>query len=238
MISAVFTAIFLSFFASAVILNYKLGRMLNLTFASLFTLGAYLYLAVEELSVLASLLAGFLVGAILSKLTERLSVGEATVVSLGFAIAIEELLRILFRSAYYQIVEASYLEFYGETLEIHEILNAAVLSSLLVVFGLILNSRRGLELKFMEEDWELAEIYGVRTERIRLIAVSLSSALVCLNGALLSPTHILHPAMGWSVMVVAVIVASLAAAAGNTFRKYAATFPIALAYSILVGWLP
>lgn len=152
MISAVFTAIFLSFFASAVILNYKLGRMLNLTFASLFTLGAYLYLAVEELSVLASLLAGFLVGAILSKLTERLSVGEATVVSLGFAIAIEELLRILFRSAYYQIVEASYLEFYGETLEIHEILNAAVLSSLLVVFGLILNSRRGLELKFMEED--------------------------------------------------------------------------------------
>lgn len=62
--------------------------------------------------------------------------------------------------------------------------------------------------------------------------------MVCLNGALLSPTHILHPAMGWSVMVVAVIVASLAAAAGNTFRKYAATFPIALAYSILVGWLP
>jgi len=238
MISAVFTAIFLSFFASAVILNYKLGRLLNLSFASLFTLGAYLYLSAGELSVLAALLAGFLAGALLSKLTEKLSVSEATVVSLGFAIGIEEVIRILFRSAYYQIVEASYLELYGEALEVHEILNAAILASILVFFGLMMSSKRGLELKFMEEDFELAEIYGVRTRRIRLIATSFSSALVCMTGALLSPTHAIHPAMGWGVLVVAVIVAFLASAVGDAFSKYAATFPIALIYSTLVGWLP
>ena len=117
-------------------------------------------------------------------------------------------------------------------------LNAVFLVFLLTIFALIMNSRRGLELKFMEEDWELAEIYGVRTERIRLIAVSVSSALVCMTGALLSPTQAIHPAMGWSVVVVAVIVAALSSAVGNALRKYAATFPIALAYSLLVGWLP
>ncbi len=238
MISAVFTAIFLSFFASAVILNYKLGRMLNLSFSSLFTLGAYLYLIAGEISIMTSLLAGFLIGALLSKLTEKLSVSEATVVSLGLAIGVEELIRILFRSAYYQVVGASYLEVYGEALEVHEILNAAVLTILFIIFGLILNSRRGLELKLVEEDWELAEIYGVRTGRIRLVAVSVTSAFVCMTGALLSPIHAIHSAMGWSVMVVAVIVATIASVVGNTFRKYAATLPIALAYSLFVGWLP
>ena len=236
MISSIFSAIFLSFFASAVILNYKVGRLLNLSFASIFTAGAYIFLSVNSTTaILLAFFAGFAVGAAISKITESLSAGEATIVSLGFGIAIEEAIRLTCRSSYYQIVEASYINLLGEAVSVHEVWNSILLISLLLVFATILISRRGLELKFVEDDWELAEMYGVDTSRIRFLVIVISSGLICVSGAILSPTQPLHPSMGWSIMIVAVIIAALATSTGDAgLRKYALTLPTALAYAFIL----
>ncbi|WP_290595938.1 MULTISPECIES: ABC transporter permease subunit [unclassified Archaeoglobus] len=240
MISALLTAIFLSFFASVVILNYKIGRVLNLSFASIFTLGAYLYFSFSPLSaLLLALISGGIMGAIVSAATRKLSVAEATIVSLGFAIAIEEFLRLFYRTSYYQVMETSYVELLGEAVSIHEVLNGAMLAMLFLTFAAILLSRRGFELKFVEDDWELAEMYGIDTSKIRYLTISISSSFICLSGAVLAPTQSLSPSMGWNSMVTAVIIAAIAASAGNVgLRKYVLTLPIALAYTAILRWLP
>ncbi len=237
MISTLLTAIFLSFFASTVLLNYKVGKILNLSLASVYTLGAYLLLATQSIVLAApiSFLLGLGVGVIVSKATERLSVGEGTVVSLGFAIGIEEILRISFRSSYYQILETSYIQIFGESVDVHEVYSSVTLLVLLGVFAALLNSSKGLEIRFVEEDQELAEIYGVNTGRIRDASIGLSSGFVCLTGSILAPAQPLDPAMGWSVIVVSVIIAALAVTASG-FRKYLITFPIAFLYLLVQGW--
>ncbi len=237
MISTLLTTIFLSFFASAVLLNYKVGKILNLSLASVYTLGAYLLLATQSMVLAAplSFLLGLVIGVIVSKTTEKLSVGESTVVSLGFAIGIEEILRISFKSSYYQILETSYVSIFGEAVDVHEVYSSALLLLLLGIFAILLKSPKGLEIRFVEEDQELAEIYGVNTSRIRDASIGLSSGFACLTGSLLAPAQPLDPTMGWSVIVVAVIIATLAVTASG-FRKYLATFPIALLYLVVQGW--
>lgn len=237
MISAIFTAIFLSFFASAILLNYKVGKILNLSLASIYTLGAYLLLATQSLIFAApvSLIFGILIGMMVSRTTETLSVGEGTIVSLGFAVGIEELLRILFRSSYYQILETGYVSLFDEVVDVHELCSSILLVALLTIFAILIKSPKGLEIRFVEEDRELAEIYGVNTGRIRDAAIAISSGFVCLTGSLLAPTQALHPAMGWSVIVVGTIIAGLAITTSG-FRKYLLTFPVALLYILLQGW--
>jgi len=236
MISVLLTAIFFSFFASAVLLNYKIGRLLNLSFASIFTLGAYLYFFNPTAAALLALISGCAVGAVVSTATRKLSIAEASIVSLGFAIAIEEFLRILYRTSYFLVMESSYVEIIGEAVSVHEITNGAVLALLFLIFTAIHISRR--ELKFVEDDWELAEMYGVDTSRIRLLTISISSGFICLSGAILAPTQSVFPSMGWSSTVTAVIIASIAASAGNAgVKKYLLTLPVAIAYTAILRWL-
>jgi len=237
MISELLTSIFLSFFAFTIILNYKIGRILNLSLASVFTAGAYTYLASLPLTPLIAFVTGFAVGLMLFRVAEHLSTGEATIVSLGFAIAIEEAIRLSFRTSYYQIVEAEYLNLFGEAITFNELILSAILSIALLTFALIY-TKKGLELKFTEDDWELAEIYGVRVERIRLLSIAIPSGFICLSGAFLSSSQPLHPAMGWSELITAVIIAAVSMTAGNGIKKNSFTFPLALLYSFVVGWLP
>lgn len=240
MISELLTAVFLSFFSSTIILNYKIGRLLNLSLASVFTAGAYICLVIDSpLAFPIAFVTGFAVGLMLFKVIEHLSIGDATIVSLGFAIAIEEAIRLSFRTSYYQIVVAEYFNLLGEMVTFNELVLSAILAIILLTFALIFTSKRGLELKFVESDWELAEIYGVRTEKIRLLSIAIPSGFICLSGSFLSPVQPLHPAMGWSGLITAVIIAAVAMAAGDAgIKKYSLTFPIALLYSFLVGWLP
>ncbi|WP_202319791.1 ABC transporter permease subunit [Archaeoglobus neptunius] len=243
MISPLLTAIFISFYSSALILNYRIGGLLNLSFASLYTLGAYMLVAVNSKSVAAvfAFLISFTIALGLAKITERLSAGEATIVSLGFAIGIEETIRIYFRSSYYQIIETNYISVFGEAVDVNWIYGSAIFLMLLAFFTFIQMSAFGLKLRFVEEDCELAEIYGVRTRRIRLSAIAITSGLIGVAGAVLAPTQAISPAMGWSVLIVSVVVAAIASLAGNAgLRKYLATFPVALLYMLVIqtmGWL-
>lgn len=233
MISAVTTAIFLSFFASAILLNYRVGRILNLSFSSLFTLGAYMHL--HECSLIIAFFAGLVIGSILAVITEKLTVGEATIVSLGFAIAIEEFLRIMFRTSYYQIIETQYVNLFNNPIDVHEMYASLLFIALLLIFTTIFLSSHGIRLRFVEDDYELAEMYGVDSRRIRLLSISISSGFVCISGSILAPVHTIFPSMGWSVLAISVIIAALAASTGNAgLRKYLATLPIALLYTSII----
>lgn len=239
MISEILTAIFLSFISSAIILNYKIGRVINLSLGSVFTAGAYIHLALDSpIAFPVAFATGFALGLMLFRAVKSLSIGDATIVSLGFAIAIEEAIRLSFRTSYYQIVETEYFSVLGEMVMLNELVLSVILTTTLITFALIFISKRGLELKFVEDDWELAEIYGVKTERIRLLSIAIPSGFICLSGSFLSPANPLHPAMGWSRLITAVIIAAVAMASGDAgVKKYFITFPFALLYSFLVGWL-
>ncbi|MBE8540332.1 ABC transporter permease subunit [Geoglobus acetivorans] len=237
MITILTAAIFLSFFASAILVNYCLGRILNLSLSSIFTLGAYilLYTGQQSLALPAAFLAGFTLGAVLATITQKLSVGEGTIVSLGIAIAVEEALRMTFRTSYYQTVETQYVTLLSSTIDIYEIYASLLSAVLLILLAVAFTSSYGIKLRFIEDDYELAEIYGANTKKIRLLSISITSGFICVSGAILAPTYAIFPSMGWNVLAVSVITASLATWTGNAgLRKYIITLPIALLYTSLI----
>ena len=240
MISIVINAIFLSFLASVVMLNYRVGRFLNLSLGSLFALGAYLALIFPpHTAAVSSVVIGLLIGLMLYAGISRFSASliDSTLMSLGFGIAIEEILRISFRSAYVQILSVSpmYVNVLGENISLYDIysliFSVAFIGVLLSVF--ILPS--GLKVKFVEEDYELAEIYGVDTEKIRMYTISLTSSSVTFAGFILSPTKAIDPTIGWPLLITSIIIAATSGLFGGVgMKRYASLIPVALAYSFLI----
>lgn len=204
MISELFTAFFYSVLSISVLLCYRAGKILNLSLASLLTLGAYL----SAFNALFSLFFGALTGYFLHLTTRNLSVARSTVFSLGLAIAIEEVLRISFRTQYL-LIPVQKASIFSETLLEPHIYSGLISIAFLIAFFSFLSTKRSAVLKVVEEDYEISELYGVRTERVRAIVLTVTSSLICLLGSL-QHFGIVYPTIGWHFLIFAVILATIA----------------------------
>lgn len=211
MISEIVTSTLYSVLSISLLLCYRAGKILNLSLASFFTLGAYL----SVFSPIFSIFAGAFGGYFLHWATKRLSVANSTMFSLGFAIAVEEALRISFRKQYLLIPMQS-VTFFGETILEFHLFSALISIAFLIIFFGFLFSQRATTLKIVEEDYEISELYGVETEKIRSIVLTATSSIVCLLGSFQNP-GIVYPTIGWHFLIFTVIIAAIA---NSTPRPY------------------
>ncbi len=216
MISEIISVLIFSAFTICILLCYRVCRFLNLSFGSIFALGAHL----ATLSPLLSLLAGSIAGIALHRATRSLKLPEATIVSLGFGLGIEETLRLTFRGSQYIVLAAGIVRIVGEAISIPELAAGVISAAFIVSLLAALNSGVGLKLKFVEENSELAELYGIDTESARLLILTATSALICLLGATAGAVQAIHPAMGWPYLTFSVIAATPANLFGR--HRYAA----------------
>ena len=222
MISEFLAASFFSVFAISVLLCYRAGKILNLSLSSISTLGAYLHFN-PFLATLLGIFAGFL----LHESTKKLEIARATIFSLGLAIAIEEIIRIIFKKEYI-ITHVQILELFGENVIWNHLIAGIISISFLFLFFSFLFSKKSKTLKIVEEDHELAEIYGIKTERARKIILSFTGGLIALISSFYNQ-GIIYPTIGWQNLIFATVIATVA----NVFKEKSYLFAIIFAVVII-----
>ncbi len=203
--------------SSAIALQFRVLRYLNLSLGSFYTLGAYTmyYASAKYLPLIYALTMSIAVSAILSSalfiLAQRIGRGTAdrTIISLGYGIALEEAFRLWYQTSYFLTVTTDVPFIFWERLRL----------GLFAVFFLVLTtiylSPKGLKIKFIEEDAELAELYGVKTTSYSFSLLVMSTAFVTLLGAISSAGSAIFPSMGWGPLVSGVIVYGIASQLGG-----------------------
>ncbi|AGK60263.1 hypothetical protein Asulf_00229 [Archaeoglobus sulfaticallidus PM70-1] len=238
------SAIFLSIFATCISLNFRISKFLNLALGSVYASGAYISYHLYHLSqtgfgfissIALSMLAGIVLGVTLYILIKRIgsSMLEATIISLGFGIAVEEILRITHSSGYYLIIEDLNYTIFG--IRLWELSEIILFILVFLSLALIYLSKFGIRVKFVEDDPLLAEIYGVDVEKYSLICIALTSSAICVLGAMSSFSLAVSPSIGYLPLMSGIVIASLA----SIFRSvgimhYIKIAIISISYSILM----
>ncbi len=215
-----------SVFAGVISLNFRIGKFLNLALYSAFSLGAYLLFFFGEFSVLLAPVFGLClsVGTILLKRSLCKSVMDATIVSLGVGIAVEELLRIFLQKGYYYIVTENANFLLPTFAAFYAIVYAAYMSPF------------GIKLKFLEEDEELAKICGVNVELYAFVSTFLAFTFSILLGISASNNAAIHPQIGLSYMLAGIIVAAFSTITKSIGEKnYLSILSFSLLFSIILG---
>jgi|GEM_PF-486872 branched-chain amino acid transport system permease protein len=245
--SIFFSGVFLSIFAIGISLNFRIAKFLNLAYGSIFTLGAYItFFAFKAglsfgLSLVISAIVAFLVGSFQFLIIRRMGreMLEATIISLGIGIAIEEIIRISQKTGYYLVLDISEPVFSGVGL--WDLIELLILVSMISALLMIYSSRYGIKLKFIEDDVFLAVVYGVNVERFSFICVSISSAFIAILGGLTSTQQALFPAIGWTPLISGILIAAIAAqfkgiGIVHHIRIITISMGYAMGYALLAGY--
>ena len=130
-----------------------------------------------SVSIPVALIAGFLVGALYAALTLRLHHWFFAVTTLSLTIA--------------AVAVVSQISFIGGALGMTDIpfvtSAPAIIAAATATFALtwaLDRSATGLRIRAMGDDQELAEVFGVRVKRLRIVIFGLGSAMAALSGAL------------------------------------------------------
>jgi len=228
MISLFFSALIYASLALCVLLSYRVAKVVNLSFGSIFTLGGYL----SVFSLFITPIFGAWIGLLLHIGSKRMDASKATIFSLGIAIAIEEALRILFRVENI-LLDSRIFYFFGYKLVFEHFLASMISATFLILF-LAFELKKPfsrLKLKVIEEDIENAELYGIDVEKARAIVLVISSAFFCSIGGLYLSGRVISPTIGWLYMIFSLFIATIA----NVFREKA--YILILPISFGVCWL-
>ena len=233
--SVLSSTIFLSIFAIAISLNFRISKFLNLSHGSIYAMGAYFAFHMLKINTILGLIstffASFFLGGLLYFLIKKIGNGifEATIISLGFAIGLEEVLRIIHGKGYYLIVES-------QSTEPWEFAQALLLLVLLSAIFIAYKSRIGIKLKFVEDDDFLARIYGVNYERYSFVCITLTSSVTGVLGFLSSTSQALYPGIGWIPLIAGIIIAAITALFRSVgLSHYGKIVVLAFIYSSLVS---
>jgi branched-chain amino acid transport system permease protein len=223
-----FPAFIYASLALCVLLSYRGAKIVNLSLGSVFTLGGYS----SMFSPLASPAVGALIGLLLHVCTKGMDTSRATLFSLGLAIAIEEALRISFRVEYV-LLRSHIIHLFESKLVLEHFLAFLVSATFLAsfLFFELRGSLGKLKLRVVEEDLEIAEIYGIDTERVRAIILVVSSAITCCLGGLYLSGRVISPTIGWLSLIFSCIIATIA----HAFRDKA--YILVLPVSLGLCWL-
>ena len=241
-----FSGVFLALFTIGLSFNFRVVKFLNLSYGSFFTFGAYIAYHFFLKSIVTSILGIFffsiVLGSLLYLIVKKIGtdVLSSTIASLGFGILLEEVLRMTHMTGYFLIIDVPIKEynFFGISLMITEVLQLLVLLTLLLTLTFIYKSKHGVRLKFVEEDVELAAMYGVNNSLYEILCILGSSFIAMILGFLSSLHQAIFPSMGWGVLVSGII--ALAIASQFKFvgiKHYATLVLVCIIYAEVVGWL-
>jgi branched-chain amino acid transport system permease protein len=206
-------------FSSTIALQFRTLKYLNLSLGSFYTLGAYsMFFAFEYMenatlthALALSTAASVVLSSILFILTQKIgreTVGR-TIIALGYGIALEEAFRLWYRTSYFLTITTDIPLLFWEQLRI------ALFVAFIIILALFYLSPKGLKIKFIEEDAELAELYGVNTSLYSFFLLLTSTIFVTLLGAISSVSSAIFPSMGWGPLVSGIVVYGIASQLGG-----------------------
>lgn len=213
----VFTGSSYALMAAGLALILGVIKVINLSHGAFFTLGAYVayvldargagspLVAVPMAAVIAFAFGVFLCKSFINPVRSHpFSVAVGT---LGFAILFEQTAQILWGPHVLSIdLSPPWVVISGVT--VRRWGGVSLLTSVAVLggFSLLLSTRRGLPLKLVAEDEEIAGSVGMDVEKIRYLTFGAASAVAAAAGALLAPTATISPTMGRVPLILSLIV--------------------------------
>ena len=235
------------------VLIFTTGKFFHMAHGAVYAVGAYttwfLYshgvsLVISiPLSIVAGLGLGWLIDRFAySHLRARKASGLVLfIASLGLLIFFQGALATLFGNEV-QVLrlheEPKVYKVLGGTItatQVYILLVSAILLALIAY--LLKRTRLGLSMRATADSKELAELCGVRTERVLLAAVLISSGCGALAGTLVALERNVEPTMGFSAILYA-IVASIIGGIANVFGAFLGAFSLGTLETLTLWQLP
>jgi len=237
--------------ATGLVLILGVVKVINLSHGAFFTLGAYTAYVLStrgvDHPVAATLLASticFAFGVFLGKSfinPVRSHPFAVAVGSLGFAILFEQAAQILW-GPHPVSVPLSPAWAAGGGIVIRRWGIVSFVLSIVLLWGLsrFLVTRRGLPLKLIAEEEEIAGAVGIDVEKVRYLTFGAASAAAGAAGALLAPAAVITPTMGRVPLILSLIVV-IASGMETVWTTFLLAVALGLAanltaYLISPGW--
>jgi branched-chain amino acid transport system permease protein len=198
-------------------LIFGVARIFNLGHGSFYALGAYFTYAAHAHLELPLLIAAALavvlvagVGVAMAKAFAgplQRSVLAALMITLGFALLVEQILLLIFGSQVRNVpnIVAGTIQIGAANISAQRMLTLAVGVALIAGLWLFINTTRlGAAILAIAQDREAAQYQGINTGRIFTIVMALSAGLAAIAGVLASSFLTVQPDMGILPMVKAV----------------------------------
>lgn len=113
---------------------------------------------------------------------------------------------------------------YGVVVSIERIVSLAVsLVCIAALWLFVAKTKTGKAIRATSESEEMAQILGVRTDRLILLVVAIASALAALASFLLAPIYLIEPSMGWDALIesfAVVVLGGLGSVKGTIFAAF------------------
>ena len=216
-LDGIFTGSSYALMAAGLALILGVVKVVNLSHGAFFTLGAYVAYVLDGRGIdnplaaaaMAAVIA-FAFGVFLCKSfinPVRSHPFSVAVGTLGFAILFEQAAQILWGPHVLSIgMSPPWAVLSGVTVRRWGAVSFLASTAILGGFSLLLASRRGLPLKLVAEDEEIACSVGMDVEKVRYVTFGAASAVAAVAGALLAPTAAIAPTMGRVPLILSLIV--------------------------------
>lgn len=217
LLDGIFTGASYALMAAGLALVLGVVKVVNLSHGAFFTLGAYVAYALDGRGIdnplaAASLAAAisFAFGVFLCRSfvnPVRAHPFSVAVGTLGFAILFEQAAQLLWGPHVLSVgMSPPWAVLPGVTVRRWGAVSFLASTAILGGFSLLLASRRGLPIRLVAEDEEIACSVGMDVEKVRYLTFGASSAVAAVAGALLAPAAAIAPTMGRGPLVLSLIV--------------------------------
>jgi branched-chain amino acid transport system permease protein len=200
--------------AAGLALALGVGKLVNFSHGTFYTLGAYLvffvYSRQAPLFWALPLAAGcaFLLGLGLARVVAPLRawMDATAVLTLGLAILGEQIVQAAWGPFYHSLPSQGTFHLGGLILQRQEVLAGAVALTLVASLAGFLRTRLGLGLRVAALDEEIALLGGFNVAAIRQLALGASAAVAAVAGALLAPLGVIFPSMGRTPLLLSIVI--------------------------------
>ncbi len=212
-------------FALALVLIWRSTRIVNFAQGAMAAATAFIALAIINagqsywVALIAALISGFLIGAIVERVVIRPVEGgpelNAVIVTLGLFVAIQALIAIIFGSAFQSFPTPFGVRGFeiGDTTIAITPTSLYIIGSVLIVMGLLVAlfrfTRVGLAMRASAFGQEVARLLGVRVGRMLTLGWALAAVVGSLSGLLIAGGEFVYPAYMDSLIVFGFVAAVL-----------------------------
>jgi branched-chain amino acid transport system permease protein len=233
-------------------LVYSTGRFFHIAHGVVLTMGAYATLVLSvnaQLPLAVAIFGGILVSTLLGLAIEAavyrpLRGREATpttllIASLGVYVGLQAFIAMLFGFGTRTFGTGNPTEginLFGARVTPVQIATVATAAGLVIGTHVVLgHSRIGKAIRAIGSDPELANAYGIHSNRVMLCVIGIASALVGVAAAFLAADSDMYPAMGFRVLLMAMI-AAIVGGARNLYGIALGAITMALLQHFTAWW--
>jgi branched-chain amino acid transport system permease protein len=230
-------------------LVFGVARIMNLTHTAYYMLSAYLIyyfhsiglgvffsiLVVIPLVVLISVLSYHL---IIEPLREQFT--TVVIVSLVFAVVLQEIILIFFGGAYRSLpkIVTGVVSIFGVDITYQHFLTLTLVLLILGgVWFLLFKTRLGIAIRTTAQDREVANLMGIPVHKIALWTIAISTFLSAVAGAIVSPLYVLEPGM-WLHPLIVVMASVILGGLGSIKGSICGAFILSFAEVLVVFLVP